>query len=86
MNRMTKELIPDAISHDVVEALQTLLEGARSGQITGIGFVAVLRRQRFIANVAGTCTRNVTHARGMLSALSDQLGDVVRERDPEDTR
>lgn len=83
---MAQELVPDRISHDVVEALETLLAGARDGQITGLAFAATLKRQRYIANVSGTCLRNLTHARGMLCALSDELGALMRQRDPEETR
>ncbi len=84
---MSVELVPDQrISHDVVEALETLLAAARTGQVTGLAFAAVLRQQRFIADVSGTCVRNLTHARGMLIALDDELGNIVRQRDPGETR
>ena len=80
------ELLPDKISHDLIEALEELLAGAKAGQIVGLAFTAVLKRQRYIANIAGTCVRNLTHARGMLCALSDELGQMVRQRDPGETQ
>lgn len=51
---MFKELVPDNISHDVVEALEELLRGAKAGQITGLAFAATMRRQRYMANLAGS--------------------------------
>ena len=80
------ELLPDKISHDLIEALEELLAGAKAGQIVGLAFTDVLKRQRYIANIAGTCVRNLTHARGMLCALSDELGQMVRQRDPGETQ
>lgn len=83
---MPHELVPNTVSRDLVEALETLLEGAKDGAITGIAFAAHLRGRRYITNVAGTCYRNITHTRGMLSALSDELGQLLGGRDPEETR
>lgn len=83
---MLPELVPNRVSHDLVEALETLLEGARQGQITGIAFAATLRNRRYITSVAGTCVRHITHSRGMLAALSDELGTHLVMRDPGETR
>lgn len=83
---MPHELVPNRVSHDLIEALETLLEGAQQGQITGIAFAATLRSRRYITSVAGTCVRNITHSRGMLAALSDELGAQLHHRDPEETR
>lgn len=85
-NDMPYRLIPDTISRDTVEALETLLEGARTGEITGIAFACTLKKTRYITNVAGYCYHNPTHARGMVAFLSDQLARLVHNRDPEDTR
>jgi hypothetical protein len=82
----THELVRHAISRDLVEALEILLEGARKGHITGIAFAAVLHRRQYFTNVAGSCERNLTHARGMLATLSDELGDMLAGRDPGETR
>lgn len=85
-HEMPYRLVPDTVSRDTVEALETLLEGAKSGDITGIAFACTLRKTRFITNVAGYCYHNPTHARGMVAFLSDQLARLVHQRDPEDTR
>lgn len=83
---MPYRLVPDTISHDVVEALEVLLNGAKNGDVTGIAFAVTLKQNRYITNVAGMCWKNPTFARGMVASLSDQLGRLVYNRDPEDTR
>lgn len=83
---MAAELIPDNISHDVVEALETLLDLAKQGEITGIAFACTMKKMRYITNVAGHCYRHPTYARGMVAFLSDQLAALVHRKDPGDTR
>lgn len=83
---MPYRLVPDNISHDVVEALETLLDAARRGEITGIAFACTLRKMRYITNVAGHCYTNPTFARGMVAFLSDQLARLVNHRDAGETR
>lgn len=83
---MPYRLVPDNISHDTIECLTVLLEGAKAGEITGIAFACTLKRMRYITNVAGYCHRNPTHTRGMVAFLSDQLAKVVYDRDPDETR
>lgn len=83
---MAAELIPDNISHDVVEALETLLDLAKQGEITGIAFACTMKRMRYITNVAGYCHRHPTYTRGMISFLSDQVAALVHRRDPGETR
>lgn len=83
---MPAELVPNQVSRGLVEALETLLEGSRQGHITGLAFAAVLRNRRYITNIAGTCARNLTHTRGMLEVLSDEIGTQIHGRDPGDTR
>jgi hypothetical protein len=83
---MPYRLIPDTISRDLVEALEALLEGAKSGDITGIAFACTLRRQRYITNVAGYCYKNPTFARGMIASLSDELGGLTGSHGENETR
>jgi hypothetical protein len=66
-------LIPDAVSPDTVECLETLLKHAQAGEVIGLGFVAMLKRRGYIANTAGEAYRNPTFTRGMLLALDDKL-------------
>jgi hypothetical protein len=83
---MPYRLVADRISHDTVEALETLLAGAKSGEVTGIAFACTLRKSRYITNVAGHCYTNPTFARGMVAFLSDQLAGLTHQRDPTETR
>lgn len=80
------KLTPDTVSRNTVECCKTLLDGAQSGSIIGLSFVAVLKQHRFVTNVAGFCHKNPTHARGMVQSLDDKLRLLVEDRDPEDTR
>jgi hypothetical protein len=73
-------LLKDAVSTDTVEALQTLLGHAESGEVIGIAFVAQLKERAFIVNTAGECHRNPTWTRGMVAALDDSLSNRVHNR------
>lgn len=83
---MPYRLIPDSISHDVVDALDTLAKLAHEGEITGIAFVATMPKMRYITNVAGFCHKHPTHSRGMVAFLSDQLAGLVHARTFDETR
>lgn len=83
---MPYQLVHDYISRDTVEALETLLEGAKTGDVTGIAFAVTLKRNRYVTNVAGLCYKNPTFARGMVGALGDELASLVHGRDPQETR
>ena len=83
---MPPRLIPDNISHDTVEALETLLALAKEGEVTGIAFAVTLKKMRYITNVAGTCYRNPTYARGCVGFLDDQLAGLVHARTEIETR
>lgn len=83
---MPYRLIPDTVSRDVVEAMETLLIGAQNGEIIGLAFVAVLKQRRFVTDVAGYCFKNASHTRGMVLSLDDKLRDLMAGIDPEDTR
>jgi hypothetical protein len=80
------ELLPNKISHDVVETLETLLAGAKTGEITGVAYAATLKRMRYITDVAGVCYKNPTFARGAIATLSDEIGGLIHRRDPDVTR
>lgn len=79
---MPYRLVHDEISHDTIEALESLLALAKAGEVTGIAFGCTLKRMRYITNVAGYCYSNPTFARGMIAFLGDQLATLVHERDP----
>lgn len=86
MTAQSFDLVRDIVSRDTVEALEQLLGAARSGDIIGIAFAAALKRKRYITNVAGTCYRNPTFARGMLGALDDELSVLIQARGQDETR
>jgi hypothetical protein len=72
------ELIPDAVSHDTVECLTALLKRAQAGEITGVAFAVILRRRRYIVNTCGAARKYPTFTRGMIHALDDELGAMIR--------
>lgn len=83
---MPYKLVKDYISRDLIEALETLLAGARTGDVTGIAFAAVLKQRRYITNVAGWCHRNPTFTRGAICSLDDELNGIINGRDVNETR
>lgn len=83
---MQPELVPNSIPSDLIESLELLLAASREGHITGIAYAAAMPRKRYIVSTAGTCQRNLTHTRGMLLTLIDEIGTDIRGRDEHDTR
>lgn len=79
-------LVKDSVSRDVIEALEQLLEMARTGDVTGLAFAAALKGRRYVTNVAGTCFRDATSTRGMVATLDDELAAIVQGRSDSDTR
>lgn len=86
MSTRAYNLIPDAVSGETVTALEQLIERARAGEVLGIGFVAMLKRRRYIVNTAGECRADPTLTRGMVLALDDELRDMVHGRSFDDTQ
>lgn len=84
---MVHKVFHNTVSSDSVETLETLLAGARLGQVTGIAFVAILKRGRYMTAWTGSVDKNLTHALGGVTILSQELGNLIRNhRDPEETR
>lgn len=75
---MSTRLVRDTISRDVVEALETLAEGARSGAITGAIFGIIVKGRSYHVNVAGSLVSDPTLARGICAALDDELMQLVQ--------
>lgn len=73
-------LVPDGISHDVVEALENMLYDAKQERdLFGIAYIGMYRKRRHvIANAAGECYRSPDAARGHLAQLHDLLGKLGR--------
>lgn len=83
---MLPELVPNPISSDLIESLELLLAASREGHITGIAYAAAMPRKRYIVSTAGTCQRNLTHTRGMLMTLIDEIGRDIVAREDHETR
>lgn len=75
-------LISDTVSNETVKALEQLLREARTGELIGIAFAAMVKKRGYIVNSAGEAFRNPTFSRGMLRALDDRLGERVRGGNP----
>lgn len=71
-------LVHEHISRDTLEAAEQILESVKEGLVTGIAFVLVLKRRRFMVDCAGTAADNPTDTRGMLCALDDELQRMVQ--------
>ena len=71
-------LIASPTSEDVVEALEFLLDGARSGDVLGIAYVAQMKPRNVIADTAGESHRNPLYTLSLLHVLMAQLTDRVR--------
>lgn len=83
---MRIELMPSGISHDTIEALESLLEAARAGQITGIACAAYLKGRRYTTATTGACDSQPTYALGMIAVLADELRHMVHHRHPDEPR
>lgn len=73
MNGNIYTLRPDRVSHDTIQCLATLLRHAKTGAVTGIGFVAFVEGHGYIVNSAGDAYENPTLTRGMIQALDNKL-------------
>jgi len=74
------QLIQESISTDTVEALEQMLVSARQGNVTGIAFVLLLKRRKFLIDCAGEACADPTMVRGCVAVLDDHLGDLIRDR------
>jgi hypothetical protein len=68
-------LTHDQISHSTIEALQRLLDDAKTGKLIGIAFAAMYKKpnRSYVTNTAGELHRNMTFAVGMLLVLVAKL-------------
>lgn len=66
-------LVHNNLSHDTVDVLQTLLNGAEEGRIIGVAFCVMYKQREFAVDTTGEAYRNPTFTRGMLACLDDKL-------------
>jgi hypothetical protein len=71
---------------ELIDTLELLLSSARSGELTGIAYAASFKRGRYVTDVSGRCAKHITYTRGMLLTLLDELGVLIAQRDPHNTR
>lgn len=75
------KLAEDVISHETVEALQTLLDKAKRGDIIGIAFAVMNKQRTYNTNTAGELHRNMTFAVGTLMVLIARLlRDIISRK------
>lgn len=78
-------LVRDHVSRDTVECLEQLLEAARAGHVVGLVFGAMLKRKRYMVNIAGEAFRDPTYARGVTGAIDDELRQIIQTKADADT-
>lgn len=78
-NVVPLRLVQKTISHDVVEALEVMLEAAKRGTIIGLSFACEMPRSQYITIVAGHCQTNPTFARGMVAYLASEIDDMTSQ-------
>lgn len=71
-------LVNETLSHDTIEALEFLLQEARSGELIGLVYGAMLRRRTCIVDTAGEAYRNPLFALGVVCLLSDDVAHRAR--------
>lgn len=75
----TFTLVPNAISHDTIEAARTILDQAEKGDALGLIFGIMYREKRYVVNAAGEAYDSPTFARGMNAALDDFLKERLHQ-------
>ena len=67
-------LRPDTLPNDdTVKCLAQMLALARKGRIKGVGFIAYIEGNEFIANSCGAAYEDPTNSIGMLFALARKM-------------
>lgn len=59
-------LVNETVSHDTIEALEFLLQEARSGELIGLAYGAMLKRRTCIVDTAGEAYRNPLFTLGVV--------------------
>lgn len=71
-------LLNETVSHDTIEALEFLLREAKSGELIGLAYGAMLKRRACIVDTAGEAYRNPLFALGVVCLLSDDVAQRAR--------
>ena len=83
---MAYTLVQEHISDDTIEALELMLESAKAGNITGIAFSLMLKRQKYMVDCAGDACANPFLARAGVAMLDDHLSGMIHRKRDADTR
>lgn len=70
------QIIHTPVPPQLIRAAEDILEGVRSGEITGLGVVVTLKRRRFFVDAFGELVRDPHGARGWVASLDDCLRDI----------
>jgi hypothetical protein len=73
------QLVNEDISPECAECLEYLKQGVESGQIVGWVIGVVYKRRRYAVKVAGAALHDPTFSRGVVSALDDELRDLIHD-------
>lgn len=79
MRRTPFGVIGNDVSHDTVRCLEWLLSAAKQGQVVGVAYGAILKRQKYALNTCGEAHNNPVLARGIVALLGDELSQLARE-------
>ena len=77
---MSLELVaikPLTVSDETITELETLLAEAKTGQLTGLAYVALHRGADFSYNARGRARRTPTHTLGALGKLRQYLDGLI---------
>lgn len=74
------QLVPTPIAPDLRAAGADLFEGIESGEITGIGVVALVRGGRFFVDAFGSVARNPHAAQGFAMELIHCLHEIGQRK------
>lgn len=77
---MPYQLVREHLSTDTVEALEQILESARRGDVIGISYALMLRRQKYLVDCAGEACTNPFLARAGVAVLDDHIADAIHGR------
>jgi hypothetical protein len=72
--------VPTPIPPDMLQAAMDILEGVKSGQITGLGIVVTVRKRRFFVDCFGDLVRDPHGARGWVASLDDCLREIAHRK------
>jgi hypothetical protein len=70
---------PPPVCAETIEALERLLEEARSGRVRGVAAVVGMTGRRYSVEVCGDWRADPTLARGAVAAIDDELRKLVYE-------